>query len=227
MTDFFRFPHIPHIAWMGESSPRGDKELTPPEVNELLASTVIVEEKVDGANIGISIVEDNQLQLQNRGQYLGQPYSGQFTRLNSWLGQHQFSLQNQLDSNCIVFGEWCAARHSLDYDGLPDWFLLFDVYDRKAQAFWSVERRDKLAASLGLSAVPKLYQGKTSLPELMRLLNNSKSCYRNGSPEGIIIRKDSAKWCEGRAKLVRAEFTQTIEEHWRSRKIEWNRLSAY
>lgn len=226
MTDFFRFPHTPHIAWMREGSPREDKELTPPEVKELLASTVVVEEKVDGANIGISIGEDNQLQVQNRGQYLGQPYSGQFSRLNSWLGQHQFSVQDQLDSNCIVFGEWCAARHSLDYNGLPDWFLLFDVYDRKAQAFWSVERRDKLAASLGLSTVPKLYQGKTSLPELMRL-NSSKSRYRNGSPEGIIIRKDSAQWCEGRAKLVRAEFTQTIEEHWRSRKIEWNRLSEY
>lgn len=227
MTDFFRFPHTPHIAWLGEGSPRGDKELAPTEVNKLLASTVIVEEKVDGANIGISIGEDNQLQVQNRGQYLSQPYSGQFSRLSSWLGQYRFSLHDQLDSNCIVFGEWCAARHSLDYDGLPDWFLLFDVYDRKAQAFWSVERRDKLAASLGLSTVPKLYQGKTSLPELMRLLNNSKSRYRNGSPEGVIIRKDSAQWCEGRAKLVRAEFTQTIEEHWLSRKIEWNRLSEH
>ena len=227
MTDFFRFPHTPHIAWLGEGSPRGDKELAPTEVNKLLASTVIVEEKVDGANIGISIGEDNQLQVQNRGQYLGQPCSGQFSRLNSWLGQYQFAIKGQLESYLILFGEWCAARHSLEYNSLPDWFLLFDVYDRKAQAFWSVERRDKLAASLGLSTVPKLYEGKTSLPELMRLLNNSKSSYRDGSPEGVIIRKDSAQRCEGRAKLVRAEFTQTIEEHWRSRKIEWNRLSSY
>jgi hypothetical protein len=26
------------------------------------------------------------------------------------------------------------------------------------------------------------------------------------------------------AKLVRVDFTQTITEHWRSRRIEWNRL---
>ncbi|WP_206679240.1 RNA ligase family protein [Endozoicomonas acroporae] len=166
-----------------------------------MTSTVIVEEKVDGANLGISIGEDNQLQVQNRGQYLSTPYNGQFSRLNSWLGQYQFAIKDQLDYQLILFGEWCAARHSLDYNGLPDWFLLFDVYDRKAQTFWSVERRDKLAASLGLPSVPKLYQGKTSLSELMRLLNNSKSRYRNGSPEGVIIRKDSAQWCEGRAKL--------------------------
>lgn len=89
MTVFFRFPHTPHIAWVGEGSPRGDKEL--------LTSTVIVEEKVDGANIGISIGENNQLPVQNRGQYLSIPYNGQFSRLNSWLGQYQFAIKDQLD----------------------------------------------------------------------------------------------------------------------------------
>jgi len=29
-----------------------------------------------------------------------------------------------------------------------------------------------------------------------------------------------------RAKLARAEFTQAIGDHWRSRVIEWNRLST-
>ena len=28
-----------------------------------------------------------------------------------------------------------------------------------------------------------------------------------------------------RAKLVRADFTQAIEGHWRNRAIEWNRVS--
>jgi hypothetical protein len=38
-----------------------------------------------------------------------------------------------------------------------------------------------------------------------------------------VIRKHSRQRCEARAKLVRAEFTQTIGEHWRSNSIEWNR----
>lgn len=29
-----------------------------------------------------------------------------------------------------------------------------------------------------------------------------------------------------RAKLVRADFTQAIGEHWRNRRSEWNRLAA-
>ncbi|WP_257945770.1 RNA ligase family protein, partial [Pseudomonas plecoglossicida] len=54
-----------------------------------------------------------------------------------------------------LFGEWCAARHSLDYGTLPDWFLLFDVYDRSTGRFWSTVRRDALAAEAGLATVPR------------------------------------------------------------------------
>jgi hypothetical protein len=31
-------------------------------------------------------------------------------------------------------------------------------------------------------------------------------------------------WLLARGKLVRADFTQAIEGHWRSRKLEWNRI---
>ena len=36
-ADFFRFPHTPHLAWLGEGSPRDDKVLSPNEVTGLLA----------------------------------------------------------------------------------------------------------------------------------------------------------------------------------------------
>ena len=37
MTDFFRFPHTPHIAWLGQGTPRDDKVLSPDEVVLLLS----------------------------------------------------------------------------------------------------------------------------------------------------------------------------------------------
>jgi len=224
MSDFFRFPHTPHIAWLGPGMPRDDKVLAPPEVEALLADEVVVEEKVDGANLGISLAPDGRLRGQNRGQYLTEPYRGQFSRLGAWLAQHRFVLSEHLTPQLILFGEWCAARHSLDYQALPDWFLLFDVYDREAGKFWSPARRNELAAALGLSTVPCLYQGKADLQTLRRLLDDTRSRYRDGPPEGIVVRRVVDGWTEARAKLVRAEFTQTIEEHWRSRTIEWNRL---
>ncbi len=224
MSQFFRFPHTPHIAWLGEGAPRDDKVLSSSEISELLKGEVRVEEKLDGANLGISFAPDGTLRAQNRGQYLQEPYSGQFSRLTSWLGMHEWKWRQHVEPQLILFGEWCAARHSLDYDGLPDWFLLFDVYDRVRQRFWSVERRNALVETLGITTVPTLYQGKTDLKQLKKLVNESTSRYRPGPLEGIVIRRDSKDWCEARAKLVRAEFTQTIGEHWRSRSIEWNQV---
>ena len=228
MTDFFRFPHTPHIAWLAQGAPRDDKVFSPKEATELLRAEVVVEEKLDGANLGFSLSPDGELRAQNRGQYLHAPHAGQFARLPDWLALHADKLHAELvrqtQSNLMLFGEWCAARHSLDYDHLPDWFLLFDVYDQTLGRFWSASRRNALAATLGLATVPQLLQGKCTLQQLKDLLSCQHSQFRQGTLEGVVIRRESADWCEARAKLVRPDFTQTITEHWSRRRIEWNRL---
>ena len=224
MTDFFRFPHTPHLAWLGEGSPRDDKVMSPSEVAALLAGDVVVEEKLDGANLGLSLAPDGGLRAQNRGQYLEEPHAGQFTRLPAWLAQHSESLRSVLKPNLILFGEWCAARHSLDYAALPDWFLLFDVYDRTADRFWSTPRRNELASSTGLVTVPPVLHGKATVPTLKKLVGDTASRYRAGALEGVVIRRESVDWCEARAKLVRPDFTQAIDTHWRKRALEWNRI---
>jgi ATP-dependent RNA circularization protein (DNA/RNA ligase family) len=226
MTDFFRFPHTPHLAWLGEGSPRDDKVLSSSEATALLAADVVVEEKLDGANVGLSLAPDGSLRAQNRGQYLAEPHAGQFARLPAWMAQHGDALRSVLTSNLILFGEWCAARHSLDYATLPDWFLLFDVYDRHTGGFWSSPRRNALASRADLVTVPQVLQGKTTTAALQRLVTNTPSQYRQGALEGVVIRRESADWCEARAKLVRPDFTQAIDTHWRKRAIEWNRLDG-
>lgn len=224
MTELFRFPHTPHLAWLGEGSPRDDKVLSPNEVKALLAGEVVVEEKLDGANVGFSLAPDGSLRAQNRGQYLAEPHAGQFARLPAWLAQHGEGLRSELKPNLILFGEWCAARHSLGYAALPDWFLLFDIYDRTAGRFWSTPRRNELASSAGLVTVPQVLHGKATVPTLKKLVSDTASRYRAGALEGVVIRRESADWCEARAKLVRPDFTQAIDTHWRKRALEWNRI---
>ena len=226
MPDFFRFPHTPHLAWLGKGSPRDDKLLAPAELEALLADDVAVEEKLDGANLGISWGVEGQLQAQNRGAYLERPFRGQFSRLNQWLMPRMAVFQERLPLDVIVFGEWCAARHSLDYCGLPDWFLVFDVYDRDAKRFWSRDRRDALASQLGLVAVPLIGAGRFTLEELANLVRKRRSDYRDGGVEGIVIRQDGPLWCQRRAKLVHPDFAQEMGSHWRSRALEWNKLGA-
>lgn len=224
MSDFFRFPHTPHLTWLGQEAPRDDKVLDAAEARALLEGDVLVEEKLDGANLGLSLSADGQLRAQNRGQYLQEPHAGQFSRLPAWLAQHSEAIRQLLRPELLLFGEWCAARHSLDYAALPDWFLLFDVYDRSRGKFWSSTRRNALAERAGLKRVPQVFSGHTSVRELVQRVHDTPSHYRDGPLEGLVIRRESADWCEARAKIVRADFTQAIDQHWRKRAIEWNRV---
>ncbi|HVX56778.1 MAG TPA: RNA ligase family protein [Candidatus Saccharimonadales bacterium] len=225
-SEFFRFPHTPHIAWLGAGAPRDDKVLAPNEVHALLDGPVVVEEKLDGANLGFSLTPDGTLRAQNRGQYLTQPHAGQFQRLPEWMALHGEGLTATLGQDHIAFGEWCAARHSLDYPALPDWWLLFDVYDRRNQRFWSTRRRDALARALGVFAVPRVAEGKQTVASLKQMVIQGRSRYRDGVLEGVVVRREDTDWLLARGKLVRADFTQTIENHWRSRKLEWNRVTT-
>lgn len=223
MKQYFRFPHTPHLAWLGVDSPRDDKVLSSAEAMALLSGNVVVEEKLDGANLGISISPTATLQIQNRGQYLKAPYSGQFARIASWLAPHEDSLVEALRNNLVLFGEWCTARHSLDYSELPDWFLAFDIYDREEGRFWNTTRRDNLVRQLGLYSVPSIFAGLTTVANLKKLVIQERSRFRFGSLEGIIVRRENNEWLESRAKLVHPDFTQAINEHWSRRGIEWNR----
>nr|WP_246545470.1 RNA ligase family protein [Pelotalea chapellei] len=198
--------------------------MTASEVNALLAHEIVVEEKLDGANLGISISPEGVLRTQNRGQYLVEPHAGQFKELSSWLKPREEALFEVLGEHLILFGEWCAARHSLEYDRLSDWLLVFDIYDRQEQRFWKSARRNALADQLGLKVVPKVFCGKATVELLKELLHKHSSSFRNGPMEGIVVRYESGDWLCERAKLVRSDFTQAIGEHWRNRKIEWNRL---
>jgi ATP-dependent RNA circularization protein (DNA/RNA ligase family) len=226
MVEFFRFPTTPHLAWLSvDAPPRGDKVLSATDVEEVLSGEVIVEEKVDGANLGISLAPEGQLRIQNRGQYIESPFHGQFSRLQAWLEQHGPRLSDAIPQGIVVFGEWCAAKHSLSYDMLPDWLLVFDVYDRAERRFWSSGRRNRLAARLGLATVPQIFRGETDLAALQQLLDVRMSTLRAGPMEGVIVRSESTDWCTRRAKLVRGDFTQAIGEHWSRRSIEWNRIA--
>lgn len=225
MDDFFRFPHTPHLAWLGPGGPRDDKVLSPAETGALLEGPVVLEEKIDGANLGFSVGPDGQLRVQNRGRYLLPPFRGQFARLPIWLAPHAADLTAALGSGLILFGEWCAARHTVGYDALPDWFLAFDLYDRRTGCFWGSDRRRDWCRALGLTEVPRLGSGSFSQRDLEARLTDQISRVGREPSEGLVVRRDRDGWLQARAKLVRRCFLQAHETHWRDRPLEWNRLA--
>jgi ATP-dependent RNA circularization protein (DNA/RNA ligase family) len=224
MTDFFRFPHTPHLAWLGAGQPRDDKVLAPAEARAFLAGDVVVEEKIDGANLGFSVGPNRALYAQNRGQYLDlDALMGQWKPLRHWLATRRHALVEALEPNLMLFGEWCYAKHSVRYTRLPDWFLSFDIYDRSQDGFWGVDARNRLASRLGLAIAPELGRGRFDLKALTRLLGCSR--LTDGPAEGIYVRREAQGRLLERAKLVRPEFVQAIGAHWSARRIEANQLA--
>ena len=220
---FVKFPRTPHVVWLGESAPRGDKLMAAAEAGEWLRRPMSVEEKVDGANLGLSRGADGRLRAQSRGHYLDPWAAGQWKPLWRWLAQREARLRSAIAPSTIAFGEWCYAEHSVFYDSLPDWFLLFDVYDRREGRFWSRVRRDEWARGAGLSTVPLVATGTFGLAGLRKLLVRSR--LGSAPAEGVYLRWDDREWLVARAKIVRPGWIMASDEHWSSGPLKTNRLA--
>ena len=222
--DFHKFPHTPHLLWLGAGTPREDKCLTVPEAAEFLSSEVIVEEKVDGANLGLSLDPYGRIRAQSRGNFLAPGRShAQWNPLWPWLAERRAILENGLIGGLILFGEWCYARHTVAYDALPDWFLGFDVFDTNRRRFWSVSRRNVWLRERGLVPVPEVARGRFQRKQIPSLLG--ASAIGHLPVEGIYLRREEVGWLSARAKVVSATFKQQIEEHWTRRAVIPNQLA--
>lgn len=222
--EFFKFPATPHLALLGEGAVRGDKVMSGQERDEFLRHRLVVEEKVDGANVGISFGASGEIRIQNRGAYLLEPYSGQWKRLAEWLSPRTDLLFERLADRYILFGEWCYAQHSIFYEKLPDWFLGFDIFDKVHIKFFSCRRRDTMFLDLDIVGVPRIKEGHFSLDVLQELFLPS---FLGDTPaEGLYMRWDSSDWLEKRAKLVRPKFLQSITGHWSRGTLKANRLQV-
>lgn len=198
------------------SATRDDLIISPEDVNtHFLHREVYIEEKIDGANMGISI-RDNQLCAQNRSHYVSSEYHPQFKHLDKWLYQHSAVLWELLQSDrYILYGEWCFAKHSIPYTALSDWFTAFDLFDRLENKFWSRSRLASALQGTGIALIPLIAKGTfTSIEELKNFIQ-TKSQYYDGPVEGIVVRVNDPDdlYVESRGKIVRADFLSG-DTHW-------------
>ena len=195
------------------------------EREAFLAHKIIVEEKVDGANLGISFDSKAEIVLQNRGSCIALPGVGQWKHLEPWVALRKDVLFDVLEDKLVLFGEWCYAKHSVFYDNLPDWFLGFDIFDKLSQRFYSLKRRNDVLSALTISPVPIISIGKFTLEEIVNMIGESR--LGSSEMEGVFLRYDTGKWCDNRAKLVHPCFMEGIEEHWGKRTFTPNKIHYF
>jgi len=220
--EFFKYPSTPHLTLLDNIEVRDNKVMSEFEQKQFLQHELVIEEKVDGANLGISFDPRGNIRAQNRGSYLPLPSYGQWKKLKEWLIPRTDSLFDHLSDRYILFGEWCYAIHSVFYDQLPDWFLGFDIYDKHAARFLACSGRDEIFRAIGVSQVPELNRGHFNLDELTQLL--SKSQLSDALAEGLYLRFDQGDWLVQRAKLVCPMLILSVKEHWSRSVMRANRL---
>ncbi len=218
----FKFPRTPHLVWLDKETPRGDKLLDPSESANFLSNPVTVEEKVDGTNLGLSFTVQSQLKVQNRGHWVRHGESPQYDRLWPWINSRIYDLRNILQDRYIVFGEWMFAVHTVKYTRLPDWFILFDIYDKIEKKFLDNTRRDAFAKKMRLAVPPILFQGRTDTEALLQLMSTSN--YSDEKMEGIYLRVNKDGYLRARAKIVRPNFVPEGTKHWSKQSLVQNKL---
>jgi hypothetical protein len=150
-----KYPRTPHLA--GSRTQPGDEDLDQVPFTALRGRPVVVEEKLDGANAGISFTASGQLLLQSRGHLLtGGPRERQFAPLKAWAATVAATLWPVLRDRYVLYGEWLYAKHTVYYDALPHYFCEFDVLDRVTGGFLGTPQRADLLADTPVVSVPVL-----------------------------------------------------------------------
>ncbi|ANZ35024.1 DNA ligase [Lentzea guizhouensis] len=153
-----KYPRTPHLE--GSRLQPGDEDLDQVPFRAIAGRHLVVEEKLDGANAGISFSPSGVLQLQSRGHFLtGGPRERQFAPLKAWAATHQAVLHERLGTRFVLYGEWLYAKHTVFYDALPHHFCEFDLLDRETGEFLSTPERRRILAGTPVVSVPVLHEG--------------------------------------------------------------------
>ncbi len=170
-----KYPRTPHLE--GSRLQKGDEDISRIPFDSIRGRHLVVEEKIDGANVGLSFDDSGKLFLQSRGHYLaGGAREAHYDLYKQWASVHSAKLYDVLGSRYVVYGEWMYAKHKLFYDALPHYFIEFDVFDRERGVFLDTPSRQDLLSPLPICSVPILKQGTFDKKDDITSLITS-SCY--------------------------------------------------
>jgi RNA ligase-like protein len=173
VEQLYKYPRTPHVE--GSRFQPGDDNLDYAPFADLRGKYIVVEEKLDGANAGVSFSRDGALLLQSRGHFLdGGPRERQFALFKTWATTHQQKLWELLADRYVLYGEWLYAKHTIFYDALPHYFFEFDLLDNETGRFLSTDLRRELLQGSPVFSAPVLWRGLArSVEHLQSLVTHS------------------------------------------------------
>lgn len=233
--DFIKYPRTPHL--FGSKGTDDDKHLSERDSAKFIADpTLIIEEKLDGTNVGIHFDDRGELVLQCRGHLITPGMHPQYDLFKQWCQVKREVLLERLEKRYILFGEWMYAKHTIHYRQLSHYFFEFDIYDKEAEHFLSYPQRMKILYQSGIQTVPIVRKGAIKRKMLTELIVESAFDSHFEHPttrrtdslmEGLYLRIEDETAVTGRAKFVRPEFVEKIKKstHWQQQTLVPNLLA--
>lgn len=224
------YPRTPHLPWKPNTE-RADLVASEEDVKLLFTYGCYIQEKVDGANCGMALVDGNAI-IRNRefilckGYKKDTPAKQQFAPVFTWFYENKkkFEKLNKLCEGLSVFGEWMIAQHGLVYDQLPAWFIPYDLYDYEAGQFVNPGVAETLLKLSGFSTVPMLFHGRVESYEQLEALANGASPFTTlGNREGIYLKVADENYVTHRFKMVRESFIRGA--NWSHEELKRNKLA--
>src|SRR5574338_1632221 len=134
-----------HLPW-SPGATNDDKIAS--SVEYLLKTPIVITEKMDGSNTSL------EFEGCFARTHSGPPSHPSFDGLKALHAQ----IKHDIPSNFQLFGEWCYARHSIEYSALPDYFLLFNIRDTEYNIWSSWEEVEEWSHEIGVPTVPVLFE---------------------------------------------------------------------
>lgn len=197
------FPITPHLR--GSCGTYDDTFLDLPTTRRILSSRVLVQEKIDGINVGVGVTQAGELIFIQKDRILEKIELLQLGNLGAWFARYRLELVNILGPRFILFGEYVP---DVDFDKsfeVP--WVLFDCYDRLSCRFISQSALKARTSQLGLAFAPALFDGQLhSIPFVEKLIGRSH--FGDYLMEGIYLRLEDREFLKERYKFVRRDYTK-------------------
>lgn len=218
------YPRIPHLVGVSNLY---DDDI---EVDVEFGKDGYVQEKVDGANSGVSWMDGpilrNRKHILHKGYMKDTPAKKQFVPMWNWLHEREDDLKEIMkrwQGQVTVYGEWLLAKHSLEYNKLPDFFLAYDVWSCEDNKFISPSKLKELFKGTKITYITPEKIRLNTFGDIKEVLDRP-SIYRNGIREGVVIKLPDATdaWIDSMFKVVRADFKR--DDKWVEKNITKNKI---
>jgi len=204
--NYVKYPSTPHIT---RSQTISQDDIVG-SIDHMIGMDVVITEKMDGENT--TMYKDH---IHARSIDSNNHPSRNFVK-NMWGG-----LCWKIPSNIRICGENMYAKHSIFYENLDSYFLVFSIWENNISL--SIEETLGMCNQLGLDHVPILHRGELT----MDVLKDTIESLDTDKQEGIVIRNAGSfnyeDFDENVFKWVRKNHVQT-DEHWTRQEIVPNEL---